>query len=1006
MIIRNSILTTLRAKGKTLLFFVLILLLTLCLTLGLGMYVYSFSTLSIMDEQYTSIALVEYMGEDYPDKDTADSKARVAQEQINPADICKVNGVLSWEPADETLAALDGYQRLDGIIPYEGWAVLEVSGFYPVSSNSENTVYSSRIINTLYTQEDHGTMLLVDAGDTGFEPETNASYLLHGRFYDSGTGNPTFSLVSFDTGEAAFYKLNGEDDPSLSDSIFTKKAHYYESANNYVRITASDTLKALEEFQQGILTLSQGRFPESGETGVCVVDGQMANQMKLSLGDEISLSLFNSNEDDRFLFSDDTDEKKLTVVGITSANEEWAGNIWVSEGEGHFQQPLFGFRLGVAVLDNTLARKASDELSMLMPDGLQVTLYDQGYFTAAQPIEAMETTALAVAGATLCTSLTVLILFGNLFVGRQKETVSVLRSLGTPPWKIRLWLLSGGGIISATATFMGALLGQALMETIIRLTLEAVQNLYTVDQRYSESTVGTIISPLMNVSISPWPAIISGIAVFLAALISCILFLSQALRQSVPKSGREKVKIPHGKTSIHGHGILRYSFIFATRSGGRSIIVIVASMIFTLFLGILLTMSQNWKEQITQLYDTTKIQGRVTSTNGRMYSDLLISGDNLRLLWKSGQLDNISVSVGWHYWFDDETPIDGNINFSNESHNNWISRQPQLTAINAFSAAKSFYYEETVDIEWVNGWNESYFFDNTYYPVFKNRSYWSEDEFVQNEVYPPYPCIVSEDFINKKNLKLGDTFTICAKIPELDNFSSVQIQLTAVGTFNLKGENDIYVPLSFWTLPSTLIGEDGSLPNGDPLPAYSDSSMDEYTYYFMETNYSSCRFTLSSARKIDDFRDYLASNGVSQAGKLGSNRLTVVLEDQTFIETAGSLERLISFCNIILPALFAALCLLGFVISWLVTGSRRMEFAILQGLGTQRTQVFFIFFLEQAIMCLLGSCLGGIVLIITGSGSSSITALFIFLLCYLAGCTFSIFLVGRTKLINLLSEKE
>ena len=63
MILRNSIRTTLRARRRTLLFTALIVILTLSLTLSLGMYVYSSGTLALMDERYTSMALVEYMGE-------------------------------------------------------------------------------------------------------------------------------------------------------------------------------------------------------------------------------------------------------------------------------------------------------------------------------------------------------------------------------------------------------------------------------------------------------------------------------------------------------------------------------------------------------------------------------------------------------------------------------------------------------------------------------------------------------------------------------------------------------------------------------------------------------------------------------------------------------------------------------------------------------------------------------------------------------------------------------
>ena len=154
MIFRNSIRMTLRARGRTALFTALILLLTLSLTLGLGMYAWASGMLAAMDEQYTSVALAEYIGEDYPDPDASDAYARQIWEQVDPAALSGLAGVQAWEPWDETLAALEGYERIDGTIPYEGWAVLEASGFYPVNTVGGKTIYSARIVNTLYNQND------------------------------------------------------------------------------------------------------------------------------------------------------------------------------------------------------------------------------------------------------------------------------------------------------------------------------------------------------------------------------------------------------------------------------------------------------------------------------------------------------------------------------------------------------------------------------------------------------------------------------------------------------------------------------------------------------------------------------------------------------------------------------------------------------------------------------------------------------------------------------------
>ena len=83
-----------------------------------------------------------------------------------------------------------------------------------------------------------------------------------------------------------------------------------------------------------------------------------------------------------------------------------------------------------------------------------------------------------------------------------------------------------------------------------------------------------------------------------------------------------------------------------------------------------------------------------------------------------------------------------------------------------------------------------------------------------------------------------------------------------------------------------------------------------------------------------------------------------------------------------------------------------MEFAILRGLGTSGIRVFFTFFLEQGILCLSGSILGGLILMGAGCGMASLAAAGGFLVCYLAGCALSVFLVEQTNLMELLTKQE
>ena len=1128
MIVRNGVRSTLRARGRTILFTLLILLLTVALTLGLGMWAYCAQTLAAMDESYTSVALVEYMGEDYPEGDAADEYARQAAQSLDGTAVAAIDGVELWEGSDQALAALSGYQRDQGVIPYEDYAVVVATnlspmtptqsvvteadlscraiqegelvslygpdgelqaqvpyyeygmdwsigraGYYSLKIDEDGSrrytlvaeedlpevryvldcisrstppyqgqyygpdlgwdtqgymgyaagngqyliydvVYSGSITQALYSQDGRDNILAIfEAGDTGFVPERGRRYLLHGTFVQGASSNATFAVTDFYEGcdTPPYLELSGADDPALTDSLFADYADYYQLVNNYVRLEASDDIAALECFQQGALFLEQGRFPQAGEVGVCVVDGLTAAQLGLELEDTVELSVLSSAEDGRFDLTVGEDTRTLEVVGITNALEDYPGCLWVSSAEGGFGQPLFGYQLGRAVLDNARGRQAADAIQAMVPDGVRVTLYDQGYSTAAQPLQAMESTAMAVTAACAAGVLVVLFLFGYLFVGRQRETVSVLVSLGTPAGKIRLWLLSGAAVVAGAAALVGAVIGGLSLGGILQAALSSAQDLYAVDQRYSEAAIGVAKEAPAPGQLPRWPAAAAGLAVFVLALALCLFFLGQARKQTAPKRGRTSVRVPKGGTSTAGGGAPRFALLSARRGGWRSTVVPASALVLALLLGLLSASATSWSGQIDQLYDTAQLTGQVTSANGRQSTDLTVSAPNARLLWNSGMFSDLSVSLGWHYWFDGEMPAFGAGGFAEETRSAWIRQQPELVALNGLSAAPAFYYGDPPQVEWLEGWDESFLRGSDYYSILDCMSYWQgyPVSYSGASEWLTYPCLVSQGFLEERGLELGDTFEMQVRMEIRDQDHDLVLSFQIVGAYSgSASQREIYVPLSFWCDSSWITGEEAPVADGERITSSSSFSdkAGRDAYFYISTNFSTCRFTLASPRQLDDLRDYLEGQGFSQVGSLARNRTTVVLQDQSFVETVGGLGRYVTFSQILLPVLCAAVGLLGFVISWLMVNGRRMEFAIMRGLGASRGRVFCSFFLEQGALALLGCVLGGLVLTATGAGWAGWLAAAGFLVCYLIGCALAVLAVGRTQLMSLLSERE
>jgi ABC-type lipoprotein release transport system permease subunit len=1135
MIIRNGIHSTLRSKKRSVLFTMLIFLLTVALTLGIGLRAYCGQLLSQMEDSYTSVAIVEYLGSDYPDRNAYDPYARDAADQLDKINIADIPGVKSFEKTDRSLAVIDGYTRYNGNVPYPNSAVLECMSFVPnyeigtvaYTEDQLNASYIARMdgfginkaklqltgrissdwvpffhygqINTASgaqmgyyyinkigvietigegnlpstyivqgTTEESGLTtyryikngvtvssytwnprnqiaeytyspeedlyygegkvistysaltsaipyaygkpdslaIEVDLREVGLVPEKGKHYLFHGAFMDSGRNN-TFALLPFyDECEIPPYVEVG--DPE-AEKIFYEHAEFYGYANNAVELEASNNISALEVFQQGYLELMEGRFPQPGETDVCVITEDIKLNMGLTLGDTISINTLLSQEDDRYDLSAEDSKQTLTIVGMTNTTKDYFGTVWVDSANGGFTSPLFGYELGRAVLDNESANEAATAIQSMCPANVRVTMYDQGYASAIQPLRSMESTALAVTIAAALGAVAVLVLFAFLFVGRQKETVQVMVSLGTSKGKIRLWLLSGATAIAGAATLAGALFGSLAMDQIIRLALLLATKVYAVDGRYSETTIGYTRETLPRVPVPIWPALLSAAVILILALILCALFVAQARRRSTPKKGKQFVRVPKSGTSVRGKMPVRFALLSAKRGGWRSLVVPACALVLSLFLCVLAGSAQDWSRQLDAIYDDANIMGQAVSNNGRQSNNLVISTENARLLWKSEQLDDFAVSIGWNYWIDSEMPAFGNNAFAFERRQAWIESQPEIVALNDLSASSEFINGNTPEITWLDGWQMDFlsviecdsFLTAEYFYGYKLALKPEKDR-------STYPCLVSDTFLKDHNLELGQIFYVSMQYQMASETRDTYIALTAVGTFAQTGKkSNIYVPLSFWCSPELLTGESNPFDTGErPTSTFHDYAGRDH-YFYSTTSFQTCTFSLRDSRNITQFRDYLAEQGISRVRSAGKNRLTVILRDQSFIEAAEGLNRYISFSKLLFPILFIAVALLGFVISWLMINGRRMEFAILRGLGTSKKNVFLSFFLEQGILCLIGSLIScGLVFLLVTPGLLVWLSVLLFTICYLLGCSLAVKSVGKTNLMMLLSERE
>lgn len=836
--------------------------------------------------------------------------------------------------------------------------------------------YTAVFSDALYSRREQRKILIrLNTGSLEFEPEEKRQYAVHGSFIDGGTANLVFEVRQFPDGsDLPIMDVTGMEREDLLNTVFGQYADYYNNANNSLNVYSSRDVSLLEPFHQGWLSLEEGRFPEEYEDGVCVIDRSLASQLNLSPGSRLPLSFLTSASDDIYRIKDASEPKEYEIIGITADNNEYHGEVFISQKEP-FDTEFFGCQTGYVLFDNEKARSASEMIRSSLYEGERITLYDQGYETNSQPLKALRTASLVV---TLIASLAAaasLVLFAFLYIYRQKETIETLRSLGLSNGKTRIWMLSGVLLIVLAGSFFGCLAGALLQSLIISLTLKGTSGLYASDLRYSEAAAGLNKSAEI---ITPDPFSISLIcilSILLGALILSLLFLELAMRNAGAVKGYRKISVPDMKTSTAGNGVIRYGMIGFERGGSRSAAVILICFTLSLLLCGFAAVDTKRHQELEDLYENTEITGSIVSLNGRYSTDLVISENLVRKFNRSGLLESFHVAYGRNrWWLDSEMPYFADTTFGAESREAWISKQARLIFTDSIDAAEDFFYTPA-SIRWSEGYDESFLSDdysllNTYFTLDKTTG-----ERVMSEAIP---ALIPQNRLSEAISENGE-ITIVTE--------SGTLRLKPAGIYNeTVSKPGIYLPLSLFYDLRNLYEEPDESPS----------------WLRPEMIFTAGRFRLNSAHQLTAFKDFLEQNRYSQVNAPSFDRSTVLIHDAAFLDTLSTLTRHLAFIQTVYPVLMVFTILIGFLISWLMINGRRMDFALMKGLGAQRSKVFMIFFTEQAYAALLGI----LPVLILSFFISKPVVIMLFAMSYLAGTALSIHLVSKENLMVLLSQKE
>ena len=994
MILRNSITSILRTKKKTALFFLLIFLLSIFLGLGISVWTANRAMMAECEENYDTIAVFSYMGVGYPDETDLNEEMASNLKYLDRLQETETwtgieRKVLFAAPSSRCLGWVEGYQPKNMSAPYEDAGIYILKNVYAteVFQREDGPLeYMGEVATSIYSYVTHEKLLVHFCMEEGsFQPEHDKQYLVHGNWYGD-----VFSVSELEE------VMEGEELPG-EDSVYGKQAAFYEGANRLLPIRLMNLPEYAKVFQQGEVELAEGEFyeAEQGER-VCLVTKDIAKALSLGVGDALPLHLVpveSGNIYESYRTEEDYPAVDYRITGIIETTAAFKNSVYIP-----LQEEIdgtYGFEAGWVLLKNGFGDDFLSQVEPGLPSRMVVDIYDQGYTQVMDSMESLQQTTLIILGICVLAAVTVLILFGYLFVYKQQETVVIMKNLGTERSKIYAYLVISSGVLAAVASFLGAMAGYGVGGLFQKRVMEFLETGIGngIDNRYSYLAEGLVKEYGRQGGTSVSYFLAAAVCLTLAAVGICLAFAQNSIRPpKVKKPEKERAPKRERRSSAQNGVILRFALLSIQRGGVRTFVVCMVSGVLMLVFCVLSYTGKHYELERQTLTENTKIEGYFTNMTGNRISNLGVDAAYLHQLEDSGYIEDIETTLYreyFHYYYQGipvhadgrtetvaeiELPDPQSQPFAYEKFINASKEQPCLLYTTDFSAVGELFYSDRPKVEWKDGYDES---------VFAKR-------YGQGAVTP---CLISEQMKEEQGISLGDKIRVTVVLGSVYTMNYTQMDFTVVGAYAGDGAGN-HILLPFEAFRPWVLSE-----------AYSDGN--KFEIEMKEYELDTIRFTVADAGKLIEFKDYLQSEGFSQLRERKEIRNVIVLKDTQYQKTKKQLEEKIKYMNLLYPVLYVLTGIIGFLVAYLLMRNRKGELALMQSMGTERWKVFCCFFLEQAMLSLTGI---GIVWLVWGLAAGftagQLICMAVCLGCYLAGCGLLVGLLNRSSVLMLLRDKE
>lgn len=1057
--ILHSIKSIVRTPKKTMLFLLLITILSAFLSIGAGMYQSAHNMILDADKTFSTTVELNYLGDKGNDEEAFYEQMNKDIADFDFQSLNNHSSYISMNVEGSAYAYIDEKQINQSMTELENYVILEVVNIRPYSEGVYQGIINKVLFGRTMREDTHILLNDLDIfGDSiGYNFVYGHKYLIIGR--RSRGKNPT-PIITPGLPKGIEGVMQVVDLSEFSDFYISEEGYKLEElvdafhvVDNSLPVTMVTSLEASKPYFNKEMIITEGRIFSQEEydekdNEVIIISKTLANFFEVNLGDKLDLKLHyatngigltNYLQDYTF-----PNEASYKIIGIFDNKEDNRFRIYMPMADW-IKQDKHSSSLARYLVKNGKANKFIKEYEESLLPNMEFTIYDQGYEAAIKPIVELRNTSIILLTLGGFSGLIILLLFSYLYVIKQRDTLINMLSLGAGKKRTLIYILFGSIVLVTLSSTIGAYLSSTFLNRLTEKIYNRMVSLYKTDMRYSERAIGPQMDFTAKVSINHLMPVIIIIIMILISFILLYLFTLYILNQDKYKKFKvkkvtkrvKKVKdIPLSKAKKEQNVMfgsvrpmpLKFALVSLIRNSGRSFIVPLLSLILSIFLVFLGFLSNIQKEKRASVYDNIPVTAYITTYKNEtrdlgglslqydiyrlidpdysyrmefdwdLYYEILENGlytvsraieEREKLLKESEYIEEMHLYSTVHYEYMGISRTKDGIEVEEVSSNpnirkhrdvegfDWfldaIPRMPKLAYADDIRYTPDFFGKEDTEVNFLSGY--------------------SYDSLMLNENI----SVIPRGFAAKNGINLGDTIRITAWF-EFEGYAVCSVlDLLVVGIYDQTWQSDVlYLPWITGYEHEYYIDYEYMIEDTEPL-------WNEYLPRIVRA----ATFTLKNTENLDSFREYLHSQGYSEAGRIKANRRAIVIQDKNLEETIKTLDNHIKLMEILRPVLIILFGIIGFIVSYLLIRHRLNELAIMRSMGASKLNVFFSFFIEQLILFMVGL----LPVILFGFIKPNYFAhyglsLGYFFISYLLGTGVALIYLGKTDLLDILFSKE